>query len=222
MGIVKSLKGLTQYMDDHSGSGDKEKARWVKLGDGQTVKVWFLQELDPDADNYNESYGTGVLASEHSNPDDYRKKALCTIEEEGRCYGCEQNNAHPRTGWHSKSRYYINVLVDDGKDEPYVAVLSQGTSGKSITPTLAMFAGDAGTVLDSAFRLKRSGTGRDTSYTLIPIPKSVGVDPSLYDLYDIENKVLRHISYEDQEAFYSVEAPAEEEEPKSDEPSLEW
>jgi hypothetical protein len=50
MGIVKGLKDLNKVMDKpQSSGGDGTKARWVKLEDGESVKVRFLQELDPDS-----------------------------------------------------------------------------------------------------------------------------------------------------------------------------
>jgi hypothetical protein len=92
MGIVKGLKGLNKVMDapQHS-SGDGVKARWAKLEDAESVKVRFLQELDPDSPTYNEKAGLGFIAVEHTNPKDYRRKALCTMEDQGKCYGCEQH-----------------------------------------------------------------------------------------------------------------------------------
>jgi hypothetical protein len=81
MGIVKGLKGLNKVMDapQHS-SGDGVKARWAKLEDAESVKIRFLQELDPDSPTYNEKNGLGFIAVEHTNPKDYRRKALCSME----------------------------------------------------------------------------------------------------------------------------------------------
>lgn len=223
MGIVRGLAGLNKYIDNQSSNqGDQPKAHWVKLDDGQTVKIWFLQELDADSENYNPNTGTAFLAVEHSNPKDYRKKALCTIEDEGACYGCEQARKHPKTGWKSRGRLYVNVLVDDGKTDPYVAILSQGTSDKTITPTLALFAGDAGTITDSAFRIKRSGTGTATGYSLVPIAKSEGVDSNDYELYNLEKIATRYIPYGEQEDFYGVEESAPEEPKASASSAMEW
>ena len=221
-GIVRGLAGLESYLDKANAPfDDAPKAKWVKLDDGQTVKINFLQEIDADSPNYSEKAGTTFLAVEHSNPDDYKKKALCTLEDEGSCYGCEQARAHPKTGWRSRGRLYANVLVDDGTNDPYVAILSQGTSGKSITPTLVMFASDAGGITGSAFRIKRSGMGTATEYSLVPIMKSEGVNPDDYDLFDLEKVCTRHVPYAEQKDFYGFveadEAPSEE-----PTPSLEW
>ena len=145
MGIVKGLKDLNKVMDKpQSSGGDGVKGRWVKLEDAESVKIRFLQELDPDSPTYNEKSGLGFIAVEHTNPKDYRRKALCTMDDQGKCYGCEQHRKDYKAGWKGRSRLYINVLVDDGKEDPYVAILSQGSSGKTITPTLIEYAGEMG------------------------------------------------------------------------------
>ena len=124
MGIVKGLKDLNKALDKPTyNEGDGTKARWVKLEDGESVKVRFLQELDPDSPSYNEKLGLGFIAVEHTNPGDYRRKALCSMDDQGKCWGCEQHRKDYKAGWKGRSRLYINVLVDDGKEEPYVAIL---------------------------------------------------------------------------------------------------
>ena len=163
MGIVKGLKGLNQVMDKpQSSGGDGTKARWVKLEDGESIKIRFLQELDPDSPTYDEKMGLGFIALEHTNPKDYRRKALCTMEDQGKCYGCEQHRKDYKAGWKGRSRLYINVLIDDGKEDPYVAILSQGSSGKTITPTLIEYAGEMGSITNLMWRVKRSGTKTNT------------------------------------------------------------
>ncbi len=172
MGLVKGLKDLNKVMDKpQSSSGDGSKARWVKLDDSESVKIRFLQELDPDSPHYNEKNSLGFIAVEHTNPKDYKRKALCTIDDQGKCWGCEQHRKDYKAGWKGRSRLYINVLVDDGKEEPYVAILSQGSSGKTITPTLIEYAGEMGSISNLMWRIKRTGTKTDTSYTAIPLAK---------------------------------------------------
>ena len=142
MSIVRGLKDLNKALDKPTyNGGDENKARWLKVEDGESVKIRFLQELDADSPNYNDKLGCGFIALEHTNPKDYRRKALDTMESEGRDWANEQHRKDPKVGWKARTRLYINVLVDDGKEVPYVAILSQGTSGKTITPTLIEYAG---------------------------------------------------------------------------------
>jgi hypothetical protein len=223
MGIVKGLKGLNQVMDKpQSSGGDGTKARWVKLEDSESVKVRFLQELDPDSPTYNEKSGLGFIAVEHTNPKDYRRKALCTMEDQGKCYGCEQHRKDYKAGWKGRTRLYINVLVDDGKEDPYVGILSQGSSGKTVTPTLIEYAGEMGSITNLMWRIKRTGTKTDTSYTIIPLAKDEApFDFASLELYDLETTAVRDLPYTEQEAFFAGEGLHSEEQ-SSTSSSLDW
>ena len=207
MGIVRGLKDLNKALDKPSYSeSDSTKGRWVKLEDGESVKIRFLQELDPDSPSYNEKNGLGFIAVEHTNPKDYRRKALCTMEDQGKCWGCEQHRKDFKAGWKGRSRLYINVLVDDGKEDPYVAILSQGSSGKTVTPTLIEYAGEMGSITNLMWRIKRSGTKTDTSYTIIPLAKDeAAFDYSSLELYALETSAVRDLPYTEQEGFFSGE-----------------
>jgi hypothetical protein len=223
MGIVKGLKDLNKVMDKpQASSGDGTKGRWVKLEDGESIKIRFLQELDPDSPNYNEAQGLGFIAVEHTNPKDYRRKALCSMDDQGKCFGCEQHRKDYKAGWKGRSRLYINVLVDDGKEEPYVAILSQGSSGKTVTPTLIEYAGEMGSITNLMWRIKRSGMKTDTSYTIIPLAKDeTPFDASGLELYKLEESAVRDMPYTEQEAFFAGEgAPAEESDASSS--SVDW
>lgn len=213
-GLITGLAAIQAKIDQQNQDfDDAPKAKWFGLKGGQSAKVLFLQEFDENSDHYNPEAGTLLLAVEHSSPINYRKKALCT-KEDGACLGCEMNKANPKKGWNQKMRLYANVLVDNGKDEPYVAILSQGIGGKSITPTLAQMAVDYGGITQTLFRINRTGTEmNNTSYTILPL---IGADlPSTngVELYDLKTTATRKIDYEDQAAFYEVEA---EEEAKSE------
>jgi hypothetical protein len=222
MGLVKGLKDLNKVMDKpQASSGDGSKARWVKLDDAESVKIRFLQELDPDSPHYNEKNGLGFIAVEHTNPKDYKRKALCTIDDQGKCWGCEQHRKDYKAGWKGRSRLYINVLVDDGKEEPYVAILSQGSSGKTITPTLIEYAGEMGSISNLMWRIKRTGTKTDTSYTSIPLAKDEApFDSSGLELYELEKVAVRDLPYTEQEAFFNGEGG--EDEPSTTTGSVEW
>ena len=211
MSIVKGLKDLNKALDKPAYSGGEEnKGRWLKIEDGESVKIRFLQELDADSPNYNDKLGCGFIALEHTNPKDYRRKALDTMESEGRDWAQEQHRKDPKAGWKARTRIYINVLVDDGKNEPYVAILSQGTSGKTITPTLIEYAGEMGSITNLNWRIKRNGSKTDTSYTIIPLAKDEApFDFSKLELFDLEKTAVRNVPYADQESFYMGESSLE-------------
>lgn len=200
---------------------DGQKGRWLKLEDGESIKVRFLQELDPDSPHYNDKTGCGFIALEHTNPKDYRRKALCSMEDQGKCYGCEQNRKDFKAGWKARPRLYVNVLVDDSKNEPYVAILSQGTSGKTITPTLIEYAGEMGSISNLMWRIKRTGSKTDTSYTIIPLAKDeTPFDASGLELFDLEKTAVRSVSYAEEEGFYSGKGATEE--PESASTDVTW
>ena len=224
MGIVKGLKDLNKTLDKaQSSGGDSVKGRWVKLEDGESVKVRFLQELDPDSPTYNDKLGLGFIAVEHTNPKDYRRKALCSIDDQGKCWGCEQHRKDFKAGWKGRSRLYINVLIDDGKEEPYVAILSQGSSGKTITPTLIEYAGEMGSITNLMWRIKRSGTKTDTSYTIIPLAKDeVEFDSSKLEIFELEKTAVRDLPYADQDSFYLFGDNDKGEGSESTGSNLEW
>lgn len=223
MGIVTGLKNLNDVIDKpgHE-SSEGSKATWVKIEDGESIKVRFLQELDPDSPTYNEKNGLGFIAIEHTNPADYRRKALCSMDDQGKCYGCEQHRKDYKAGWKGKPRLYINVLVDNGKDDPFVAVLSQGISGKTITPTLNEYAKEMGSITNLMWRIKRTGLKTDTSYTIIPLQKDESeFDSSVLELHDLLATAVRDLPYVEQEAFFAGEVKKSEGSSATDS-TLDW
>ena len=202
MTIVKGLKNINALVDKPKYEGTGTKVRWVKLADGQAAKIRFVNELDQDSANYNEDRGLAVVCSEHTNPKDYKRKAACTQESEGRCFGCEMARKEPKSGWRARLRFYTNVLVDDGTEDAYIAVWSQGISKQSAFNTIREYALETGSISNLQWKLKRNGQGTETNYTLIPnVPDS---EPFKWDGYEFFNldKVVREVPYPEQEAFY--------------------
>ena len=139
---------------------------------------------------------------EHVNPRDYRRRALDTMESEGRDWAEEQNRKDPKSGWRAKLRFYCNVLVDDGMEEPYVAIWSTGVSKMSVFNTIREYALETGSISNLTFKLKRNGQGMETNYTLIPsAPDTEPFDWSNVKAYPLE-MALNQIPYAEQEAFY--------------------
>lgn len=202
MSVIKGLKDIKKSMDRPS-SSDSVKANWLKLEDGQSVKIRFVNELDADSPSYDESRGLSIVVAEHTNPKDYRRKAVCSMEDEGRCYGCEQHRKNPKDGWRARLRFYTNVLVNDG-NTTYTAIWSQSVGPKSTTTnTLIEYAGDMGSVSNLVWRLKRTGTGTSTNYTLIPLQTDdTSFDWSDVEPFDLEKAAIRQVPYADQEAWF--------------------
>lgn len=202
MSVVKGLKNINALLDKPKTESTGVKVRWVKLADGQSSKIRFVEELDQDSAHYSEGRGLSVVVAEHTNPKDYKRKAACTMESEGRCFGCEMDRKEPKVGWRSRMRFYCNVLINDGLEDPYIAVWSQGISKQSAFNTIREYALETGSISNLQWKLKRNGQGTETNYTLIPT--SPDTEPFKWDGFEPFNldKVVREVPYPEQEAFY--------------------
>ena len=202
MAIVKGLKNINALVDKPKYEGTGTKVRWLKLADGQSVKIRFIEELDEDSANYNVDRGLALVVSEHTNPKDYKRKAVDTMDTEGRDWAEEMHRKDPKAGWRARLRFYCNVLVDDGIEAPYVAIWSMGVSKQSAFNTIREYALETGSISNLTWKVKRNGQGTETSYTLIP----GGPDKEPFDWATIEpfplEKALNKIPYAEQEAFY--------------------
>jgi hypothetical protein len=202
MTIVKGLKNINALVDKPKYEGTGSKVRWLKLADGQSVKIRFIEELDEDSANYNDKRGLALVVKEHTNPKDYKRRALDTMESEGRDWAEEMHRKDPKAGWRARLRFYCNVLVDDGIEEPYVAVWAMGVSKQSAFNTIREYALETGSISNLTWKLKRNGQGTETSYTLIPgSPDKEPFDWSKAEPIPLE-KALNKVPYAEQEAFY--------------------
>jgi hypothetical protein len=202
MSVIKGLKDINALLDKPKYEATGQKVRWVKLADGQSAKIRFVEELDTESAHYDESRGLSVVIAEHTNPKDYKRKAACTMESDGRCFACEMSRKEPKAGWRSKLRFYCNVLVEDGLEDPYIAVWSQGVSKQSAFNTIREYALETGSISNLQWKLKRNGVGTETNYTLLPTgPDSEPYDWSSHELCNLE-KVVREVPYPEQEAFF--------------------
>ena len=202
MGVIKGLKDISALIDKPKFDSNATKVRWLKLADGQSAKIRFVEELDTDSAHYNEGRGLSVVIAEHTNPKDYKRKAACSMDSEGRCYGCEMARKEPKGGWRAKLRFYCNVLVEDGMEDPYIAVWSQGVSKQSAFNTIREYALETGSISNLTWKIKRNGQGTETNYTLIPTsPDSEPYAWSDSEFFNLE-KVVREVPYAEQESFF--------------------
>lgn len=200
------VTGLDAIKKRASG-GDRQRANFLSLKDGDKKKIWFLQELDESSDNYDEEAGLGALVVEYRDPKNFRKRIVDTSDSEGRCWPAEQ-------GWKPRVSLYIAVAVEE--DDGYeVQILNQGFGPKSVVNWLVEYAGDAGSITNLPFKISRTGSGQfDTSYSLVPAgPAGEPLDREKHGLEipDFE-KVLMHVPYERQRDFFLGDGSAAEEE----------
>jgi hypothetical protein len=200
MGFIKGLAGINEELAKRTGGDfeDRPKARWASIAaKGAPQKYVFLQEVDEGSPNYSEKNGLAIFSLQHSNPDNWKKNAACTIDE-GECYGCSR-------GWRQKVVFYINVLVLDAEDKPYVAIWSRGIGKGSVAQTLLDMAADEdydNSITDKTFKFSRTGTTKDdTVYTLTNMGKPHGLNVEDYEVYDLEQYVFT-VAPERQEAYY--------------------
>jgi hypothetical protein len=201
MSIVKGLKNIEALVDKPKYDA-ANKVKWLKLDDGQSVQIRFVNELDADSPSYDEKRGLAIVVKEHTNPKDYKRKAVDTMESEGRDWAEEMHRKDPKAGWNARLRFYINVLVDDGTSDPYIAVWSMGVTKSATFNTIKEYVSESGSISNMTWKLKRNGKGTETTYTLIPI--KVDAEPfdwSKYESPNLEN-ALRKVPYAEQEAFY--------------------
>jgi len=202
MSVTKGLANINALLDKPKYDENKPRVRWLKLADGQSVKIRFIEELDEDSANYSEDRGLALVVKEHTNPKDYRRRAVDTMETEGRDWAEEMHRKDPKAGWRGRLRFYCNVLVDDGIEEPYVAIWSMGVSKMSVFNTIREYAIETGSISNMAWKLKRTGQGTETSYTLIPsAPDTEPYDWNSVEAFPIE-MALNNIPYAEQEAYY--------------------
>jgi hypothetical protein len=198
MGIRKGLAAYDKAEEERKATSG---IRWFKMTDGQVLKIRFLDELDESAPNVLKGAGVVNVISEHNHPKEFKRKAQCTSEE-GRCWACEHAIANPKSGWGKKNRLYANVLVNNGTEEPFVALLSWGMARNSALEQLRETWIDEGQVSNREWRIRRTGSGpQDTTYLL----KDLGVDDfdafNDYEKIDLDH-VVREVPYEEQKAFY--------------------
>ena len=202
MSIVRGLKNIEAILEKPNTESTGIRARWLKLEDGQSVKIRFVNELDGDSPHYDDRLGLAIVVSEHTNPKDYKRKAACTMDTEGRCYGCEMARREPKSGWRARLRFYTNILVDDGLEDPYVAIWSMGVSKAATFNTIREYALESNSITNLGWKLKRNGKGTETTYILLPtVPDTEPFDWTNIEPFNLE-KVIRELPYAEQESFY--------------------
>jgi hypothetical protein len=196
MSLQGILKGSAAFKDAIE-KGPKGGSRFLKLGDGESVTLRFMQEIDESGKNFTEDRGLAVGFYEHVNPDDYKKSFRCTAETLGRCAGCERIPVNSK--WRAKGRLIVNVLVrsKDGADE--VKIFSASLSQKGLAPQIIDYANDYGSLCDRDYKLTRRGSGmQDTVYTLLPRDTSpLKAEDKSAELHDLD-EVVRNLTYEEQ------------------------
>lgn len=206
-GIYEGLAAIRKYKADQEArkaAAEANKINWLKIDENETIKVWILQELDRGAEGYHEELGIGIMATEHTNPENWRRKALCSASEDSACLGCEKHKEDWRAGWKQKSRIYLNVLVERANGDREVAVMSQANGPKSVIgPMILEYAVEENTITNRWFKITKTGKDTSTAYTFFPGKESTEINPLDYadQIHDLR-KAVRAVPYEEQFDFY--------------------
>lgn len=165
--------------------------RFFTLKSGESHKVWFLQELSEDANNFSEEVGTAELVEVVTNPADYRKSA-------------QVDSLIPDfADWRPKTHLLINVAVV-GEDGDWEArVLDQKPNASAHIASALIEQADAfGTITDRPYRITRKGSGPDTNYTIIALPEEERPeDIDALELHDLHDH-YPYVAQDQQEAFF--------------------
>jgi hypothetical protein len=204
MGVVRGLNAINDLLDKPRAGSESSgsKVKWLKLSDGQSVKIRFIEELDEDSANFDPARGLSLVVKEHTNPQDFKRRAVDTMDTEGKDWAEEMHKKDMKAGWRGKLRFYCNVMVDNGVDAPHVAIWAMNISKQSPFNTIREYAIETGSVSNVVWKLKRNGQSTETTYTLIPtFPDKEPHDWAGVVPYDLE-LALNKIPYAEQEAFY--------------------
>ena len=210
---MKSLQDILNRKREIEDRESRPKLDWFSLKDG-SVKVQFLQELGDEAPNYNKDRGKAVYLVEHVSPYDFRKKALCTYESDGRCWACEMNQEETSVElddgkgnkvvknypWSQKTNMYIYLITEHGD----VKVLSWPAPG-SVFDLLYQFAEEEndGSITGQTFAISK-GPQRNDKWSLMPSKKEIPIPDDLA-LVNLEEAVGFKVEYEKQKSFYLPE-----------------
>lgn len=222
------FEGLKKFRESQS-SGSK----FLKIGKDESVRIRPLQELDTDSPNFSAKNGVAQYTKEWHNPEKgkFLNQIVDTMEEEGRCVGREllayygwngednggrgevEKNYRP-DAWRPKEFMYLNVLVDNGKDEPYVAVAKFNMAPKAVQANALIATyenSEPPSVTNRWFKYEREGEGQfNTTYKLVALDKNPKdkFDVEAYELLDL-HEAAPYVSYERQRAALGVEGPRE-------------
>jgi hypothetical protein len=210
MAVFKTLKDLQTKTSKPAPSAEGERVNrfYVKMS-REAYKIRFRQELTEDASGFDSEAGTAELVLVHTNPNDFRKSARCTGEDENygyTCWACKQvlNNEYENAKqWKARPHLLINVAVlNEETKEWEPRVLDQKFTPAHIVDSLVEFAGEYETITDRDYKISRKGEKQTTEYNLVPLSVKAA-DKKIADLpmHDL-SKVYRSLSPSEQEAFY--------------------
>jgi len=216
MGVITGLSAIKEALGSRPSTfenvSDKELTRNIQKNTERTIR--FVQELDESSPLFNEELGLGVVAVEYQHPDLFWLRLADSSDTDGASWPAEQ-------GWEQKISLYINVVDVDTGEVFYLSRSILGGLGQQIVES----ASDRGSLTDGVWKIKKTGEGMKTRYSLNLI--SLDSEPAAVkaeDLIDFRKNVINEVPYSEQEAYVrQVERRVREKNQDTDEDSgLAW
>lgn len=218
----KNFKEVLKAKQERAERESRPKVEWFSLKNGETKFIRFLQEFDTDHRNYDSKYGTALFLDEHVSPEDWSRKAVCTMEDEGRCFACEMDkevlkivDENGKDRWHpwgQKSNFYVYVVDNKGD----VKVLSRPTSNKLFDAICEEIDENDNSITDVTFKISK-GPNKSDSWELRKTSKEHFELPEIPELADLSAAVGFKVTYAEQRNFY---IPGSKEATVASEPSV--
>lgn len=227
---MPTLAEVLKQRQEREERSNRPEVAWFTLKGKKdsTVRLRFLQELDTDARNYDSARGVVLFETEHVSPRDFRRRATCTYDSEGRCFSCEMDKVEPfleEDGvkrwhpWGQKTNLYVQVYTEEGK----VEVLSRPADGKFFDSLYdECTVENDNSITDVTFKISK-GSAKNSPWEIKTTKQEIEV-PDVVQLVDLTQAVVRSIAYADQKNFYIPESKDEQpKEVKKEQPAdLDW
>ncbi len=193
MGVITGLSAIKDALNSRPSTfenvGDKELTRNIQKNTERTIR--FIQELDESSSLYKEELGVGIVAVEYQHPELFWLRLADSSDTDGACWAAEQ-------GWDQKISLYINVVDVDTGEVFYLSRSILGGLGQQIVES----ASDRGSLTDGVWKIKKTGEGMKTRYSLNLISiDDAPVEVSAEDLIDFRKNVINEVPYAEQEAY---------------------
>lgn len=222
-----TLKDILKKKQEQAERAARPEISWFSLKKKNPIRVQFLQELGDEARQYDSAKGSALYLVEHVSPFNFKKKALCSQDVEGRCFACEMDQEEPSrkrpdgsTEWHpwgQRSNMYIQLVTEDGE----VQVLSRPAPG-SVFDQLYEYANEENddSIIGVTFKISK-GAAKSDKWE-VKSTKQVFEVPDSAEVIDLNQAIGYKLEYSKQRAFYMddqvSDVPNEEAKDNKDQP----
>jgi hypothetical protein len=209
MAMFKTLEALKAKTERSGGSLGVSRDNFLSLKSGESVKIFFRQELTEDGKGFDDKFGAANIVTIHVSPVDFVKKMVCTLDSEAdgnQCWACSASRLPGNESLRPKRRLLINVLAKEGDIwVPKILETSISPRGNMPGNTLIAFQEEYGTLMDREYKFSRVGEKLNTAYSIIPF--SLSDLPDAHHESDVidTSSVYRSIAYADQQEYMMTE-----------------